>query len=57
MTTFLVLTAILVVVAVVAALRELRHDHPSAPPASHPDWTLGRLPSAPYSPALTQPRS
>jgi hypothetical protein len=50
MTTFLVLTAVLIVVALVAGLRALRQDRPKSPPPSHYDWSSGgRLPSAPYA--------
>jgi hypothetical protein len=50
MTAFLVLTAILVVVEIVAGVRALRNDRPTAPPPSHHDWSSGgRLPSAPYA--------
>jgi hypothetical protein len=49
MTTFLVLTAILVVVELVAGVRALRGDRPTSPPPSHHDWSVGRLPSAPYA--------
>ena len=49
MTTFLVLAAVLVLAGLVTGVRMLRHDHPSAPPASHPDWGTGGLPSAPYA--------
>jgi hypothetical protein len=49
MTTFLVLSAVLLVVELVAGLRTLRRDRPTSPPASHLDWSVGRLPSAPYA--------
>lgn len=49
MTLLLVLLTAFVVSELVAAVRMLRHDRPSAPPASHPDWGPVGLPSAPYA--------
>jgi hypothetical protein len=49
MTTFLFLTAVLILLELVAVLRMLRHDRPTAPPRSHHEWSSGRLPSSPYS--------
>jgi hypothetical protein len=50
MTTFLVLLTVLVVVELVAGVRTLRRDRPTAPPPSHLDWSSGgRLPSTPYA--------
>jgi len=48
MTTFLVLALTLVLLGLVAGVRLLRHDRPSAAPSSHPDWSSGSLPSSPY---------
>ena len=48
MTTFLVLTLALVLVELVAGVRLLRQDRPTAAPSSHPDWSSGSLPSSPY---------
>jgi len=48
MTTFLVLTLTLVVLELLAGVRLLRQDRPSAAPLSHPDWSTGSLPSSPY---------
>ena len=49
MTTFLVLLAALVLVELVAGVRQFRHDRPVTPPVSHPDWGGRSLPSRPYS--------
>jgi hypothetical protein len=49
MTTFLILTAILLVSAVVTELRLLRRDTPRSKPASHHDWSSGGPPSGPYA--------
>jgi hypothetical protein len=48
------MTAILVVLAVIVVLelvsvRSWRRDRPTTPPASHPAWTTGGLPSHPYA--------
>jgi len=48
MTTFLVLALALVLLELVAGVRLLRHDRPTAAPSSHPDWSSGSLPSSPY---------
>jgi len=52
MTTFLILTALLVLVELFVGVRFLRHDRPSAPPPSHLDWSAGLLPSRPYASQL-----
>jgi hypothetical protein len=49
MTTFLVLSAALVLFELVTGARVLRRDRPVAPPASHAEWSVGGLPSSPYS--------
>ena len=49
MTLLLVLLAIAVTVELVAGLRLVLRDRPSSPPASHPDWGTGALPSTPYA--------
>lgn len=49
MTAFLLLLALIVVVELVSGARALRGHRSAAPPPSHPDWTWGDLPSAPYS--------
>ena len=49
MTTFLVLTAALVLFELVSGARMLRRDRPVAPPASHAEWSVGGLPSTPYA--------
>jgi len=48
MTTFLVIALVLVLFELVAGVRVLRHDRPTAAPSSHPDWSAGSLPSSPY---------
>ena len=49
MTPFLVLLAVFVLAEIVAGVQMFRHDRPTAPPPSHPDWSSGRLPSRPYA--------
>ncbi len=49
MTTFLVLLSALVLAELVAGVQIFRHDRPLQPPASHPDWADGTLPSGPYA--------
>ena len=49
MTTLLVLLAIAVTVELFAGLRLVLRDRPISPPASHPDWGSGGLPSTPYA--------
>lgn len=49
MTTFLILTAALVLFELVAGVRIFRHDRPTVAPVSHPDWSPGGLPSSPYA--------
>ena len=48
--TILILLAVAVAVSeLVAWARLVRHDRPLSPPASHPDWGTGALPSSPYA--------
>jgi hypothetical protein len=49
MTTFLILAAALVLLEIVSGVRMLRRDRPTAPPASHAEWSSGTLPSSPYA--------
>jgi hypothetical protein len=49
MTLLLVLLAVAVATELVAGLRLVLRDRPFAPPASHPDWGTGALPSTPYA--------
>jgi hypothetical protein len=49
MTYFLLLITAVVAVEIVSGVRTLRSGRPVSPPASHPDWTGGRLPSVPYA--------
>jgi hypothetical protein len=49
MTILVLLALALAVTELVADVRLLRHDRPTSPPASHPDWGTGALPSAPYA--------
>ena len=49
MTILVLLAVAFAVTELVAGVRLLRHDRPTAPPASHPDWGTGALPSAPYA--------
>ncbi len=49
MTILILLAVAFAVSELVAGVRLLRHDRPSSPPASHPDWGTGALPSAPYA--------
>jgi hypothetical protein len=48
MTAILILLVLAVVAVLVATMRTLRHDRPSARPASHVDWSSNGLPSHPY---------
>ncbi len=48
MTTFLILALALILFELVAGVRLLRQDRPTAAPSSHPDWSSGSLPSSPY---------
>lgn len=49
MTLLLVLLAVAATVELVAGLRLVLRDRPLFPPASHPDWGTGALPSTPYA--------
>jgi|GEM_PF-2510842 len=49
MTLLLILLAIAVTTELVAGLRLVLRDRPLSPPASHPDWGTGALPSTPYA--------
>jgi hypothetical protein len=49
MTLLLIVLAVAVTIELVAGLRLVLHDRPLSPPASHPDWGTGALPSAPYA--------
>jgi hypothetical protein len=49
MTLLLLVLAIAVTTELVAGLRLVLRDRPLSPPASHPDWGTGALPSTPYS--------
>ena len=48
MTILLLLAVAFAVSELVAGVRLVRHNRPASPPASHPDWGTGALPSAPY---------
>jgi hypothetical protein len=49
MTILILLGLAFAVTELVAGVHLVRHDRPTAPPASHPDWGTGALPSAPYA--------
>jgi hypothetical protein len=52
MTPFLVLLSVFVLAEIVAGVQMFRHERPTAPPPSHPDWSSGGLPSRPYAAGL-----